>query len=33
MADPITNPATPNAIFGKDAVTAALAGHAACRLP
>lgn len=30
MADPITNPATPNAIFGKDAVTAALAGHAAC---
>ena len=30
MADPITNPATPDAIFGKDAVTAALAGHAAC---
>ena len=30
MADPITNPATPNAVFGKQAVTAALAGHAAC---
>ncbi|MGD0649055.1 MAG: NADH-quinone oxidoreductase subunit C [Acidobacteriaceae bacterium] len=27
--DPITNPATPDAIFGKDAVTEALAGHAA----
>jgi NADH-quinone oxidoreductase subunit C len=29
MADPITNPATPNALFGKDAVTEALADHAA----
>jgi NADH-quinone oxidoreductase subunit C len=29
MADPITNPATPSAVFGKDAVTAALADHAA----
>ena len=28
--DPITNPATPAATFGKEAVTAALAGHAAC---
>jgi len=28
--DPITNPATPTAVFGKDAVTEALAGHAAC---
>ena len=27
--DPITNPATPDAIFGKEAVTAALADHAA----
>jgi NADH-quinone oxidoreductase subunit C len=27
--DPITNPATPSAIFGKDAVTEALADHAA----
>ena len=27
--EPITNPATPEAIFGKDAVTAALADHAA----
>jgi NADH-quinone oxidoreductase subunit C len=27
--DPITNPATPNAVFGKDAVTEALADHAA----
>jgi NADH-quinone oxidoreductase subunit C len=29
MADPITNPATPDAIFGKEAVAAALADHAA----
>jgi NADH-quinone oxidoreductase subunit C len=29
MADPITNPATSVAIFGKDAVTAALADHTA----
>jgi NADH-quinone oxidoreductase subunit C len=29
MADPITNPATPDAIFGKDAVCEALADHAA----
>ena len=29
MADPITNPATPEAIFGKEAVAAALADHAA----
>jgi len=29
MADPITNPATPEAIFGKDAVTAAMADHIA----
>ncbi|HSY35103.1 MAG TPA: NADH-quinone oxidoreductase subunit C [Acidobacteriaceae bacterium] len=29
--DPITNPATPNAIFGKDAVCEALADHAAIR--
>jgi NADH-quinone oxidoreductase subunit C len=29
MPDPITNPATPQACFGKDAVTAALADHAA----
>jgi NADH-quinone oxidoreductase subunit C len=29
--DPITNPATPDAIFGKDAVTEALADHAAIR--
>jgi len=29
MTDPITNPATPEAIFGKDAVTAALADHVA----
>jgi NADH-quinone oxidoreductase subunit C len=28
-ADPITNPATPTAVFGKDAVTEALADHAA----
>jgi NADH-quinone oxidoreductase subunit C len=28
-ADPITNPATPAAIFGKEAVTAALSDHAA----
>jgi NADH-quinone oxidoreductase subunit C len=27
--DPITHPATPDAIFGKEAVTAALASHAA----
>ena len=31
MTDPITDPATPSAIFGKDAVTAALADHAAIR--
>ena len=29
MADPITNPATPDAIFGKDAVCEAFADHAA----
>ena len=29
MADPITNPATPDAIFGKQAVCEALADHAA----
>ena len=29
MPDPITNPATPDAVFGKDAVLAALADHAA----
>jgi NADH-quinone oxidoreductase subunit C len=29
MADPITNPATPEAIFGKEAVTAAMADHIA----
>jgi NADH-quinone oxidoreductase subunit C len=29
MPDPITNPATPDALFGKDAVTAALADHVA----
>ncbi len=29
MADPITNPATPDAIFGKQAVTEALADHVA----
>ncbi len=29
MADPITNPATPDALFGKEAVTAAMADHAA----
>jgi NADH-quinone oxidoreductase subunit C len=29
MPDPITNPATAQAIFGKEAVTAALADHAA----
>ncbi len=29
MSDPITNPATPEAIFGKDAVTAALSDHVA----
>jgi NADH-quinone oxidoreductase subunit C len=29
MADPITNPATPDAVFGKEAVTEALADHAA----
>jgi NADH-quinone oxidoreductase subunit C len=29
MPDPITNPATPEACFGKEAVTAALADHAA----
>jgi NADH-quinone oxidoreductase subunit C len=29
MTDPITNPATPNAVFGKQAVTEALADHAA----
>jgi NADH-quinone oxidoreductase subunit C len=28
-ADPITDPATPDALFGKEAVTAALADHAA----
>jgi NADH-quinone oxidoreductase subunit C len=31
MPDPITNPATPQAIFGKEAVAAALAGHAAIK--
>ena len=30
MTDPITNPATSDAVFGKEAVTAALTGHAAC---
>jgi NADH-quinone oxidoreductase subunit C len=29
MSDPITNPATPQAVFGKEAVTAALSDHAA----
>jgi NADH-quinone oxidoreductase subunit C len=29
MSDPITNPATPDALFGKEAVTAAMADHAA----
>jgi NADH-quinone oxidoreductase subunit C len=29
MPDPITDPATPQALFGKEAVTAALADHAA----
>jgi NADH-quinone oxidoreductase subunit C len=29
MTDPITHPATPNALFGKQAVCEALAGHAA----
>jgi NADH-quinone oxidoreductase subunit C len=29
MPDPITNPSTPGACFGKEAVSAALAGHAA----
>lgn len=29
MPDPITNPATPEAIFGKEAVAAAMADHAA----
>ena len=29
MADPITNPATPTAVFGKQAVTEALSDHAA----
>lgn len=29
MTDPITNPATPSAVFGKEAVTEALADHAA----
>jgi NADH-quinone oxidoreductase subunit C len=29
MSDPITNPATPAAVFGKQAVTEALADHAA----
>jgi len=29
MPDPITNPATPEAIFGKDAVTTAMADHIA----
>jgi NADH-quinone oxidoreductase subunit C len=29
MPDPITDPATPQAVFGKDAVLAALADHAA----
>jgi NADH-quinone oxidoreductase subunit C len=31
MADPISNPSTPQAIFGKEAVTEALADHAAVR--
>ncbi|MBB5065767.1 NADH-quinone oxidoreductase subunit C [Granulicella mallensis] len=31
MADAITNPATPEACFGKEAVTAALADHAAIK--
>ncbi|MBW4040303.1 MAG: NADH-quinone oxidoreductase subunit C [Acidobacteria bacterium] len=31
MPDPITNPSTPTAIFGKDAVAEALADHAAIR--
>jgi NADH-quinone oxidoreductase subunit C len=31
MSDPIPNPASPDAIFGKDAVTAALSDHAAIR--
>ena len=31
MADEITNPATPEACFGKEAVTAALADHAAIK--
>ena len=31
MPDPITNPATPDAAFGKDAVAAALADHAAIK--
>jgi len=31
MLDPITNPATPEACFGKDAVTAALADHTAVK--
>jgi NADH-quinone oxidoreductase subunit C len=31
MADPITDPATPQAIFGKEAVAAALTDHAAIK--
>ena len=31
MADPTTNPATPQAVFGKDAVAEALADHAAIK--
>ena len=31
MPDPITNPATPQAVFGKDAVAEALADHAAVK--
>jgi NADH-quinone oxidoreductase subunit C len=31
MSDPIINPATPEACFGKEAVTAALADHAAIK--
>ena len=31
MADEINNPATPEACFGKEAVTAALADHAAIK--
>jgi len=31
MADPITNAATPQAVFGKEAVTEALADHAAIK--